>query len=181
MKPLKENKRERSKESKKENQQQQRRRVRAYGKAWKLGFTARQLEASAKRLGMSDGELDGWLEFMNQVDWKFANGNAVTPNNYLRSLRMWHKTEEKKWWRKPGYYNCQGENREEMERIKKQCAEEKLKKAMESESAWELCEERCAEFDAKRCPKCKHWSVPPQLRERPIPPEQCLHFKPKGE
>ena len=168
---LKEENRESNKEIKEENQQQQHVRVRAYSRAWDLGFNTRLLEAAAKKIGMSRDELDGWIIFMDQVDWLFTNGKAITPNNFLRSLRMWHKMEPKL--------------REKVRRIKQpefdyeaqeRRAEAKRKALSLMPGAWELCDERCANFSGARCP---HYNIPPQLRERPVPPEECPGYSRK--
>ena len=141
---------------------------------------------AAERIGMTIEEVNCWMDFMDEVGWRFKDGTQVTKNTFARSLRMWHKVQPKivaetiSRLHKTQRLAQMGCDFEEMERIKKSIAEKKLKAALSEPNAWELCDERCANFCADGCPKCKHWSIPPQLRERPIPPEQCLHFKAKG-
>ena len=150
-------------------------------------FKANEVYDAAERIGMTIEEVNCWMDFMDEVGWRFKDGTQVTKNTFARSLRMWHKVQPKivaetiSRLHKTQRRAQMGCDFEEMERIKKSIAEKKLKAALSEPNAWELCDERCAEFCADGCPKCKHWSIPPQLRERPIPPEQCLHFKAKGE
>ena len=141
----------------------------------------------AKRFGKPLDAVDRWVEYEEETGWKFKDETPITPLNFRRSLRMWYKLDmrftalavsrlHKRQRRAP-----MGEDYEEMERIKKQREEKALNAALSAPNAWELCDERCARFNPDGCPKCRHWSIPPQLRERPIPPEQCPHFKAKGE
>lgn len=189
----KEKDKERNKEKDKEIQQQQQRpRLWVYPKPKYVRscycdvcfgkFKANAVYDAAERIGMTIEEVNCWMDFMDEVGWRFKDGSEVTKKTFARSLRMWHKVQpaivaraisliHKRQSRTP-----MGCDYEEMERIKKSIAEKKLKAALSEPNAWELCDERCAEFCAERCPECKHWSIPPQLRERPIPPEQCPHF-----
>ena len=142
---------------------------------------------------MTQEEACDWIDYMEEVDWVFANGAPVNNRNFRRSLRMWHKSEARvaalrrgeamvvRMRHKANRFGGLGQNIEEMERIKAKIAADKHAKAMAADDAWTLCEERCAEFCAEGCVKCKHCSVPPQLRVRPMPPEECIHFKSKGE
>ena len=150
-------------------------------------FKAKSVYDTAERNGMSTEEANCWMDFMDEIGWRFKDGTEVDKDTFARSLRMWHKVQpaieakaismlHKRQRRAPT-----GSDYEEMDRIKRNIEAKKLKDALAAPNAWELCDERCANFCADGCPKCKHWSIPPQLRERPIPPEQCLHFKAKGE
>ena len=141
----------------------------------------------AQRFGKPLEAVDRWIKYQEETGWKFKDGTVITPLNFRRSLRMWYKLDMRftalaiSRLHKTQRLAQMGCDFEEMERIKKSIAEKKLKAALSEPNAWELCDERCANFCADGCPKCKHWSIPPQLRERPIPPEQCPHFKAKGE
>lgn len=185
MNQLKEKDEERTKEEERENQQLQPR-VR-YARSCELCFGTMCAEmvfdAANEIKGMTRDEACDWIDYMKEVGWVFTSGNPVNKFNFRRSLRMWHKKNEEINLRHKLHsrYANIGQNFEEMERIKAKIAKDKLAKAMAQDDAWELCEERCAEFRADGCPNCKHWSIPPQLRERPIPPEECMHFKQKGE
>ena len=188
----KENEERRNKKEVKEIQQQQRPRVWVYPKPKKVRspycdvcfgkFKANEVYDAAERNDMSIEEVNCWMDFMDEVGWRFKDGTEVEKNTFARSLRMWHKVQpgiEAKaisWFHKRQRRAPMGEDYEEMERIKKQREEKKLNAALSAPNAWELCDERCAKFNPDGCPKCRHWSIPPQLRERPIPPEQCPHF-----
>ena len=51
--------------------------------------------------------------------------------------------------------------------------------------SWELCAERCKHFfecagaDESQCFCRKGRKIPPQLRERPVAPEECEQFEAK--
>ena len=157
-------------------------------------FKAGDVYAAAYRIdGMTIDEACDWIDYMQEVDWVFANGQDVNGKNFRRSLRMWHRVDARvkaaraaealmvSKRHKRATFGGVGADYEEIERIKAKVAAEKKAKAMAEDGAWTLCEERCAEFRAEGCVRCRHWSVPPQLRERPVPPEECIHFKAKGE
>lgn len=142
--------------------------------------------ASMRIKGMTKGEVKAWIEYMDEVDYCFTTGRQINRRNFRRSMRMFHEMNKAKalavsHFHKAKHWTPIGCDYEEMERIKRNIEAKKLKDALAAPNAWELCDERCANFCADGCPKCKHWSIPPQLRERPIPPEQCPHFKAKGE
>ena len=143
------------------------------------------IAASMRIKGMTKGEVKAWIEYMDEVDYRFTTGSNVNRRNFRRSMRMFHEMNKAKalavsHFHKAKYWTGTGTDYEEMERIKAKTAADRLSKAMAKDDAWELCEERCAEFNAEGCPKCRHWSIPPQLRERPVPPEECLNFRQKG-
>ena len=134
--------------------------------------------ASMRIKGMTTDEVKAWIGYMDEVGYLFATGQQVNRRNFRRSLRMWHKKNEEMAGTRhmANRFGGLGQNIEEMERIKAKIAADKHAKAMAADDAWILCKERCAEFNADGCIQCKHWSVPPQLRERPIPPEECCWF-----
>ena len=202
MKDQKENEKESGKEKERENRLRLLRRFR-YAKDSVLanGMKAGDVYDAAKGIdGMTEDEACDWIDYMKAVDWLFPNGDAVDKKNFRRSLRMWHEMDgyvkalrerqaavakaaaaAVRRLHKSQRFCGVGQDAEEMERIKAKAAAERLAKAMAEDGAWTLCEERCAEFRAEGCVRCRHWSVPPQLRERPVPPEECIHFKAKGE
>lgn len=182
MNPLKENERESSKEKERENLQLRPRprtreedrqwegfMVQAGDSAWSHGFTTRLLVESAKRIGMSRLEVEAWLKFMDEVDWTFTNGHPVSSINFRRSMRMWHVVEAEKH-QKRRCVDSQQKNDYDQQREKQMA--ERIAKAKDP-AEWELCAERCANCDGSGCPR---FSIPPQLRERAIPPEECVGF-----
>ena len=66
-------------------------------------------------------------------------------------------------------------------------AERKRRAESLKPESWQLCEERCALYRAFKnengeCRFCRAgYLVPPQLREHPIPPEQCARFGMRDE
>jgi len=191
MNNLKENEKERTKERVRENQPPQQPRLRHARTSVICDgcLTAGDVYVAASKIdGMTQEEACDWIEYMEEVGWVFANGAPVNNRNFRRSLRMWHKSEARvaalrrgeamvvRMRHRATRFGGLGKDIEEMERIKAKIAADKHAKAMAADDAWILCKERCAEFNAGGCVQCKHWSVPPQLRERPIPPEECCWF-----
>ena len=139
------------------------------------GLTAGQIYEAADAIRMSRAEADAWINYMNQVDWAFYDGHEVTHRNFRRSLRMWHEIEVEKSHRRGNLAQAQEEGRERQRRAK----ESKRIEAAKQESAWALCAERCAKFQPGKGFKCLcGHALPPDLRERPCPPEECDGFTP---
>ena len=67
---------------------------------------------------------------------------------------------------------------EEAEKRRQEAERKRLEEAAANPGAWELCDERCANYVAGFGCKCKV-RIPPALQPRPIPPEECPSFKAK--
>ena len=149
-------------------------------KCWNLGITPLMLVEAADKIGMDDDEVNDWLKYMDEVGWTFNNGNAVTARNFRRPLRMWHKMQcrvEASQSRGMGRID---QLREDGLKRQRQAAQSRRVSESCKPEAWELCRERCAMYnggDDARCGFCRAgFRTPPQLRERPCPPEECPRF-----
>lgn len=144
----------------------------------KGGLTARHVYDAAAKMKMSRIEADAWIDFMHEVEWTLNDGVDVTSRNFRRSLRMWHRIEANCPWKRDRRGNmaeAQEEGRERQQRAKASRRAE----AARQESAWALCAERCAKFQPGKGFKCLcGHALPPDLRERPCPPEECDGFTP---
>ena len=149
-------------------------------KCWNLGITPLMLVEAADKIGMDDDEVNDWLKYMDEVGWTLTGGDPLTARNFRRPLRMWHKMQcrvEASQSRGMGRID---QLREDGLKRQRQAA----RKRRESESckpeAWVLCRERCAMYnggDDARCGFCRAgFRTPPQLRDRPCPPEECPRF-----
>ena len=174
---LKENEEKRSRKEEREKQQQQHQQQQQRARdglkidmlssqALDRGMTHKDLVDAARVIGMSAREVNAWLKYMDSVGWAFSNGAPVTWRNYRRPLRMWHLTERRMRIER----NCADSTTEEASAKKL----EELRSAAAKPESWALCRERCAFAEACGCAK-KH-TIPPQLRPRPIPPEECADF-----
>ena len=155
-------------------------RIAAYSEAWRRGFTTALMNDCIQRAKLSAEQCKAWLDYMKDVGWAFSTGAAVTPKNCLRSMRMWKKVDERLAAGNAG--NGRGSagdanaKENEYERIKRLEALRRVEMAAKPES-WELCAERCAMFRKGKCSMGR--KIPPQLRERPVAPEECGQFKAK--
>ena len=187
MKEHKESEEKRSRKEEKEMQQQQPAREpfpidavdnRLRREAWAHGIIRKDLVEAAGDMGICAAEVNCWLKYMHNVNWKMKDGLPVTWRNFRRSLRMWHEVEVR--------INARCQRRttsaERAEELRRAADAERLKKMCEEAKkpeAWALCRERCAFAEACGCAK-KHM-IPPQLRSHPIPPEECAEFAAKVE
>lgn len=138
------------------------------------------LREAARRIGMTDAEVRGWVGYMEEVGWAFANGKPVDECNFRRSLRMWHVVEQSKAYAAPPGGRASS-RAEEVRRLaeageaRRVAQEEASRRALAREaSAWVLCAERCAHCAGVLC--ARGMAIPPQLRARPVPPEECPRF-----
>ena len=147
-------------------------------------FTVGDVYNAASAMGMPVEEANDWMDYMDQLGWRFKDNTFVTVRNFRRSLRMWHIIEPSKRWRE-GRGGRRDEKQTAAERGEKRNREAKAAQrasAAQSEKAWELCAERCSCFtpsaDGKpfKCSCC--FALPPNLRDVPCPPEECPGFKP---
>ena len=56
-------------------------------------FKAKLVYDTAERNGMSTGEANCWMDFMDEIGWRFKDGTEVDKDTFARSLRMWHKVQ----------------------------------------------------------------------------------------
>ena len=155
--------------------------IQAYLEAWQRGFTTQVFNDLADRVGLTCEQRKAWLKYMHEVGWCFYDGKPVTPINCLRSMRMWKKVDERKAAENAG--NGRGRaavgansKENEYERLKRLEALRRVEMSAKPES-WELCGERCAMYRHGKCSIGR--KIPPQLRERPVAPEECPQFKGK--
>ncbi len=144
--------------------------------AWAHGIVRKDVKEAAEDMSISAAEVNDWLNYMHDVKWRLNTDNPVTWRNFRRSLRMWHKIEERikaRRERRGGSAEREAEKRKaaEVERMRKMYEDSK------KPASWTLCNERCAFAEVCGCAK-KHL-IPPQLRSYPIPPQDCDGFEPK--
>lgn len=150
-------------------------------------MTAGMVFNAALRIGMPLQEAEAWIRYMDDVGWCFKNGNPVNARNFRRPLRLWHVMEgqlaEKRLESRRASPAARLEaERQECERRNAIAKADAVRKASLSVEAWTLCAERCANYlptslDGKPIPVCgRGVMIPPQMQDRPIPPEQCPRF-----
>ena len=143
----------------------------------------------AVNMGVDATMLAEWLQYMNDVGWKFYDDRRIDHRNYRRSLRMWREMSVRVAEDKRrddarggvvGYLNRIDKLREDGLKRQRQAAQSRRESASVKPESWELCRERCAMYnggDDARCGFCRAgFRTPPQLRERPCPPEECPRF-----
>ncbi len=184
MSTLKENEEKRSRKEERENRRLQRARVLALydsvvalPSAVERGIGRRKLVSAALRIEMSAAEVMDWQKFMESVDWQFMTGAQVHGGNFLRSLRMWHVRQVEIDARRRGTSAEREAEKRKAIAAKKEA--ERVKAAAEP-GAWQLCRERCRYgLMCGACGAAPRHAIPPQLREHPIPPEDCKGYEPK--
>ena len=122
-------------------------------------------------------EANDWVDFMDETGWYLPKGEEVNAKNFRRSLRMWHKSVAKIEAQKAAILRRSRRNHVSEVDYDAQ-AKERANKIRETKAKdpaeWELCRERCT--NCLECGGCPSFRIPPQLRERPIPPEECPGF-----
>ena len=150
--------------------------IAAYSEAWNRGFNTQDFNDRRHRARLTAKQAAGWLRYMSEVDWTYPNGRDITPNNCLRSMRMWRVVDERiahRDCRKAGETASRNGYEAQKER------EAAKRKALAADAAnWELCAERCGCYCKGEC-ACG-CAIPPQLRERPIAPEECEGYQRKA-
>ena len=142
--------------------------------AWERGILIRDLESMRQKLGTSVEVINGWLSYMEQVDWRFSDGEPVSRITFRRSLRMWVKFEREygdRRGRGRGVESAQPKRESEAEK------REKLAKIAADPKSWTLCEERCEHWRGGRC--SRGVTVPPMHNPHPHPPEECPRYAAK--
>ena len=162
--------------------------IAAYSLPWNRGITTNAVREKAALIGMSPDEAADWLKHMEIANWCFSDEQPVTGRNFGRSMRGWHRIQRKiilakasREARRAAALERNGKSaadakENEYERIKRLEALRRVEMSAKPES-WELCGERCAMFRKGKCAAGR--KIPPQLRERPVAPEECVQFKAK--
>ena len=146
--------------------------------AWIQGITPRDLKTVADKIGMTAAEVNAWQEFMEISRWRFKSGNCVNCCNFGRSLRMWHKTEERMRWERGGYGDADRERNERDQKKAKVAA--LMQRAKYDQSFWGLCRESCANCGGHGC--TLGIAIPPDRQvPRPHRPEECPKFEARKE
>ena len=145
---------------------------------FKKHFTVGAFNLCADKLGLTKKQRIEWLQYIDSVGWCYPTGRKITILNFQRSLRMWRVVDDRiKTETGSGRASTLSNAKQnEYEVIKKREQVKRVKQAMKSEN-WELCAERCAMFREGKC-VCGA-KIPPQLRERPIAPEECEQYQGK--
>lgn len=143
------------------------------------GILRNDLMNAANKIGMSAAEVNAWQHYMEEVDWRFTTGGRINYSNFRRSLRMWHKTEEK--IREERMQNAAVDNSSEAaKRLEKSKLATLGIKAKNDPSLWALCRERCENSDTCGC-KCGIKVPPDRQLPRPHRPEECPHFMERSD
>ena len=187
MKQLKEkNEKKNQKELRKENHHHHHPRAREEGididaitmvpSAYSRGITPKLLKETADKIGMSAQEVNAWLNFMDECGWRFKSDNKVNYVNFRRSLRMWHKIEDKI-----------REERIESDVVRKPESRvlylktaALVQKSKNDPSFWALCRESCEHCGEHGC--TLGIVIPPDRQvPRPHRPEECSKFDARKE
>ena len=157
---------------------------------WNTNLLLMDVFAASKRIkGMTNQDARAWIEYMDEVDYRFDDGKQVNRRNFRRSMRMFNivqsrlaADEKRRRARKRGKRRDVSPDYEAIDARKRAIEAKRREEASKADGAWDLCAERCTNcLGGKHCP---FYATPPQLREWPIAPEQCSMFKPleaKGE
>lgn len=139
------------------------------------GISYKAVVQTSHKLGAPIPEVEAWLQFLDETGWVLSRGDAINGRNFRRSLRMWHIRETE-------MRNERALKSADKSALAKAAEQERLKaaasKAANDSGAWVLCNERCAK--ASGCGCTCGFRVPPSAWTRPIPPEECPKFLPKG-
>lgn len=179
-------KKKNQKEQEKENQQQHRVCARARNdfaaeihvnsSAENNGISRRLIADAALKIGSTAAEVNAWLVFMDESGWMFKDGSTVNWRNFRRSLRMWHKTEER-------MQSERGEAAAVHDREARQFNTKTaalVKKAKSDSTLWALCRESCANCGEHGCRRGV--LIPPNHQlPRPCRPEECPKFTERKE
>ena len=146
--------------------------------AWIQGITPRDLKTVADKIGMTAAEVNAWQEFMEISRWRFKSGNCVNWCNFGRSLRMWHKIENRMRWERGGYNDADRAQNEKDQKKAKVAA--LMQRAKYDPEFWALCRETCANCGEHGCRRGV--LVPPNHQlPRPCRPEECPKFTERKE
>ena len=179
------------KEQEKENQQQPQPRARgrrmlvsdlneieSRPSAYVRGILRTDLKDAANKIGMSAAEVNAWQRYMEEVAWRFTTGTCINFLNFRRSLRMWHRTEERMRWERGGYGDADRERNERDQKKAKVAA--LMQRAKYDQSFWGLCRESCANCGGHGC--TLGIAIPPDRQvPRPHRPEECPKFEARKE
>ena len=137
---------------------------------------------AALDIRMSIEEANDWVDFMDETGWYLPKGEEVDSKNFRRSLRMWHKSVAKIEAQKEAILRRSRRklvNEVDYDALAKERAEKIRETKATDPAEWELCRERCT--NCLECGGCPSFRIPPQLRERPIPPEECPGFSRRAD
>ena len=160
--------------------------IAAYSLPWNRGITTNAVREKAALIGMSPDEAADWLKHMEIANWCFSDEQPVTGRNFGRSMRGWHRIQRKiilakasREARRAAALERKGKSAAKRNAYEVQRRREALRRVEMAKDAasWELCRERCAMFREGKCSMGR--KIPPQLRERPVAPEECGQFKAK--
>ena len=181
-------KKKNQKEQEKENQQPQPRargrrmlvsdlnEIESRPSAYVRGILRTDLKDAANKIGMSAAEVKAWQRYMEEVAWRFTTGTCINWCNYRRSMRMWHKTEER-------MMRERGESDAVREREARQFNAKTASLVRQSKndpSFWALCRESCANCGGHGC--TLGIAIPPDRQvPRPHRPEECPKFEARKE
>jgi hypothetical protein len=148
--------------------------------AYSRGILRGDLKSAADAIGATADEVNAWLRYQDEVGWRYKSGVFINVLNYRRSLRMWHKVEERlleerltRRGRVVGEsYSADVRTRERVAALEK--------KALEDPAMWTLCRERCANCGAAGC-ECGVKVPPDRQFPRPCRPEECSRFAERGD
>jgi hypothetical protein len=138
------------------------------------GITRIDLKEAANKTRMSAAEVNAWQRYMEEVGWRFSTGTCINWCNFRRSLRMWHKTEDR----------LRSERGESAAVERQSIQDRKVAKltllAKRDPSIWGLCRESCANCGEHGC--ALGVAIPPDRQvPRPHPPQECPKFAERKE
>ena len=116
------------------------------------------LAAATGVMGVSADYARWWYREMEARGWANTDGSTVSNANWRPTLKAWWNR------RKPS----------EMNDIEHDRLELAAKCRVFTAQDWELCAERCANWNGKEC--TQHCACPPACMMPPFPPEDCRCF-----
>ena len=146
--------------------------------AYVRGITRIDLKEAANKIRMTAAEVNAWQRYMEEVGWRFSTGTCINWCNFRRSLRMWHKTEDRIRWERGGYADADRAKNEKDQKKAKVAA--LMQRAKYDPSFWGLCRESCANCGEHGC--ALGVAIPPDRQvPRPHPPQECPKFAERKE
>lgn len=111
-----------------------------------------------------------FYDYYNSKGWLIG---SAPMKNWKSAFRNWYRRRSEF---KPRQSEAAAKEsaRDAKEKRERDMAHQKRLEAAKCRESWALCAERCANYRDGKCAKGAKW--PPQLNDRPIPPQECRNF-----
>ena len=133
-----------------------------------------------------------WIEYADEVDYSFQQGEPITKKNFIRSLRLYYARANSVAWKNENE-KCAANRlaakaeREATHKTPSQLADEKRREnaasAKFTNDDWQLCFEECRNCIEKNGVRlcAAGCAIPANKRPRPMPPRECAQYAAKAQ